>query len=129
MLISFFREKESLIQKYVLDKDYFEESLVVASCYFTFLSEFPFTERRAVLATWYKNDKILSLINSQPITSFLTLFNLYKEEFNAEAIDDLEDFYENMAIVFNNVKPVVIRDSSRRGRQWLDEVCKFVVVS
>jgi hypothetical protein len=57
--------------------------MVVASCYFTFLSEFPFDERRAVLSQWYNNDKIPSLVSSQPITSFLTLFNLYKEEFNA----------------------------------------------
>jgi hypothetical protein len=93
------------------------------------LSEFPFAKRRSVLNQWYNNDKIPSLVSSQPITSFLTLFNLYKEEFNAEPIDDLEDFYENMAIVFNSVKPVLIRDTARRGRQWLDDVCKFVVVS
>lgn len=34
-----------------------------------------------------------------------------------------------MAIVFNSVKPVVIKDKSKRGRQWLESVCTFVVVS
>lgn len=57
------------------------------------------------------------------------MFNLYPAEFNAEPIDDLEDFYENMAIVFNSVKPVFIRDSSYRGKAWLENVCSFVCVS
>ena len=129
MLIPFFREKYSLIQRYVTDREYFEESLVVASCYITFLSEFSFSERRRILNKWYKNDRIQSLANALPINSFMTLFNLYKEEFNAEPIDDLEDFYENMAIVFNSVKPVIIKDKAKRGRQWLESVCTFVVVS
>jgi hypothetical protein len=79
VLVPFFKEKHSLIQRYVLDTEYFEESLAVAACYFTFLSQKTFVERRRILNEWYRNDQIPALMNSQPIENFLTLFNLYSE--------------------------------------------------
>ena len=73
-------------------------------------------DRRIVLNSWYGNEKIGGLSKKEPINNFLNLFNLYPEQFNAEPVDDLSDFYENMAIVFNSVKPVIIRDKSKKGR-------------
>jgi hypothetical protein len=60
------------------------------------------------------------------IPSFLPLFLLYEEEFNAEPVDDLPDFYENMAIIFHSAKPIAIVDGCQRGQAWLEKNCSFV---
>jgi hypothetical protein len=68
-------------------------------------------------------------MNNPPVKyvkSFLSLFLLYEEEFNAEPVDDLPDFYENMAIIFHSAKPIAIRDDCWRGRQWLERNCSFL---
>lgn len=57
--------------------------------------------------------------------SFLQLFLLYEEEFNAEPVDHLPEFYENMAIIFHSAKPIAIRDRNARGRAWLEKNCSF----
>jgi hypothetical protein len=60
------------------------------------------------------------------LKSFLPLFLLQEEEFNAEPVDDLPDFYENMAIIFHSAKPVALKDKCGRGRAWLEKNCSFV---
>lgn len=64
--------------------------------------------------------------NIPMIESFLPLFLLSEEEFNAEPVDDAVDFYENMAIIFHSAKPVAIRDECQRGKKWLEKNCSFV---
>lgn len=34
-----------------------------------------------------------------------------------------------MAIIFNSVKPVIVLDEVKKGKQWLETVCSFVAVS
>ena len=66
------------------------------------------------------------LANKTPITSFLPIFLLYEQEFNTDSVDNLPDFYENMAIIFHSAKPIAIRDATLRGRQWLIKNCSFL---
>lgn len=89
----------------------------MTASYFIYLSGLSYTERRKNLNSWYQN--IPCLKQSTPITSFLPLFLLSEEEFNTEPVDDLCDFYENMAIIFHSVKPIIIRDICGRGKNWL----------
>ncbi len=77
-----------------------------------------------MLEEWRKN---IPMMQNVPVfKSFLPLFLLYQEEFNAQPVDDVPDFYENMAIIFHSAKPIAIRDNCNRGKQWLEKNCSFV---
>jgi hypothetical protein len=85
--------------------------LAIAASYFTYLSKQKHASRTQCLKEWYQNIPILSRqLAEKRLTKPSMIFNLSREEEMFMEIDGEEEFYDNMTIILESIKPIMIKD-------------------
>ena len=125
------QQKADVLTELINNPEVLKQFLGVVSCYFTYLSNLTYRRRKLFLDEWKQIPTLSGVMNEGRIKmrNITYLFELIREEDFIISEED-EEYYENMTILLESIKPVIINDPKGRGRRWLKSFdASFATVS